>query len=281
MFANNAPAQNPALRLIELYDEEVKNNRTINPYIVTIIAINEISGQRHLSEVKEYILWYFKHLNYPDHDGLTGTIYDYEITETGEERSTGDYDSVDGYAGIFLYLLNLYYSTTGDRELIDGHMEKIKDIAYLIHYLQDTDGLTRESLEGKDNVKYLMDNCESYAGIRAFNNLAEKAFPGDESLYRETENKIINAVNEKLYNAEMKNYYWAVDDNVRHISNWNKLYPDSIAQLFPIYFGLLDEDRGKRKELWNRFNKKYGAKAAGFPLEQRIIYKLTKKRMKN
>jgi hypothetical protein len=278
LFADSA-AINPALKLMTPYAGEIKGSRTINPYIVNIVAIYEMSKQRRVSEVKDYILWYFDHLNYPDRDGLTGTIYDYRLDNNGKEISTDNYDSTDGYAGTFLYLLNIYCRQTGDKDLIDERWEKIKDIAYLIPYLHGEDGLSRAKFKSKDNVKYLMDNCEAFAGIMSFNELAIRTGRTSDPFYVETVSNIRKGILETLYNSDLKNFHWAVDDKVKHVSNWSTLYPDAVAQIFPIYFGLLDEDREKKKALWQEFNKRYGNKIETFPLEQRMIYDLTRERM--
>lgn len=271
--------KNPALKLMSFYAGEIKDKQTINPYIVNIIAIYELNGQRHINEVKEYIQWYFDHLNYPDLDELTGTIYDYEISKTGKEISTKNYDSVDGYAGTFLYLLNLYHLKTGDKKLTDKHWDRIKDIAYLVPYLQSADGLSRPRLKAKDNVKYLMDNCEAFAGIKAFNELIARTGREKDHFYLETETNIKNGILENLYSEDKKMFFWAIDDKGKHAADWSKLYPDAIAQLFPIYFGLLDNDSEKKKTIWREFNKRHGDKTKGIPLEQRMIYELTGERV--
>jgi hypothetical protein len=59
-----------------------KQSQTINPYIVNIIALKEVDKAQNMTKIKTYLVWYLDHLNYPDLDGLTGTIYDYEISET-------------------------------------------------------------------------------------------------------------------------------------------------------------------------------------------------------
>lgn len=279
VHSDDTSSNNPALKLMAFYSPDIKSIKMINPYIVNIIAIYEINDQHYLREVKDYILWYFDHLNYPDKDGLTGSIYDYEISESGELKSSGHYDSVDGYAGTFLYMLNLYYLQTGDKELISTNWEKIKDIAYLIRYLQGEDDLTTPNFKSKDNVKYLMDNCEAYAGIKAFNNLAERTGMSNKLFSFELEKKIKKAIMSNLYDKAMKNFYWAVDDKVKHISDWKILYPDALAQIFTIFFGILDGDVEKRKSFWNEFNKYHGKAINNFPLEQLMIYKLTKKKM--
>lgn len=275
----DSSVKNPALKLMSFYAGEITDSRTINPYILNIFAIYEIHKKRHIGEVKQYILWYFDHLNYPDKDGLTGTIYDYEINKAGKEISTNDYDSVDGYAGTFLCLLNLYHRKTGDSTFINKHWEKIKDIAYLIPYLQGEDGLSRALLKSKDNAKYLMDNCEAFAGIKSFNELAARTGRAGNPFYLETEVNLKNGVLKMMFNVSMNNFYWAIDDKAKHASDWSKIYPDAIAQIFPIYFGLLDEDMKKKKTLWQEFNKWYEKKIKSFPPEQRIIYELTREKM--
>jgi hypothetical protein len=280
-FCEEPLSENPGTGLMEFYSADTKGMRMVNPYIANITAIREISGQRRIAEVRDYILWYLNHLNYPDKDGLTGTIYDYEISAIGEEKSTGHYDSVDGYAGTFLYLLNLYHGQTGDDVLIEDNWDKIKDIVYLIPYLQCEDGLTRPTLKAKGNVKYLMDNCESFAGIKSFNELSERTGHGRDAFYVETESDIKKAVNLILYSAEKKIFYWAIDDDVKFLSDWKTLYPDSIAQIFPICFSILDEDEGIRKALWKEFNKNHGEKISGLPIEQLTIYELTRKMMQD
>ncbi len=278
-FGENISSKNPALKLMSYYAGEIKDARTINPYIVNIIAIYEISAGRHTDEIKKYILWYFAHLNYPDKAGLTGSIYDFEINENGKEISINNYDSVDGYAGTFLYLLNLYHLKTGDKALINANWAKIKDIAYLIPYLQVEDGLTKAIPKGNDNARYLMDNCEAYAGIKAFNELSLRTGHGQDTSYIETEEEIRNAILETLYDSNLDNFYWAIAGNERHTSQWSVFYPDALAQLFPICFDVLSSDRDKIDALWNEFNKRYGDKVNTFPMEQRMIFELTKVKM--
>jgi hypothetical protein len=279
VFGENITSKNPALKLMSYYIDEIEDKQTINPYTVNIIAIYEISHDRHISEIKNYILWYFAHLNHSDKDKLSGSIYDYEISETGREISTEDYDSADGYAGTFLYLLNLYYLKTGDKALINAKWDKIKDIAYLITFLQTEDGLTKALAQGNSNARYLMDNCEAYAGLKAFNELSAQTGHGKDNLYLEAQNEIYGAMHEILYDSNAGNFYWAVDDERKHPSDWSIFYPDALAQLFPIYYDILNLQQKKKKELFQEFSKRYGAKMQKMPLEQRMIYELTSKRM--
>jgi hypothetical protein len=244
-----------------------------------MIAISEITRARNIAKVREYLVWYFDHLNYPDLDGLTGSIYNYQISKAGKETSTKEYDSVDGYAGTFLYLANLYHQASGDHSLIHDNWVKIRDIAYLIPYLQSEDGLIRVSLKARNNVKYLMDNCEAYAGIRAFQELAVRVGYRQEEYYMKVAENIRVAVLSRMYNRDAGNFYWAMDDRGKHATDWGILYPGALAQVFPVCFGLLAADEEMAKMLWHEFNVRHGKSAEKFPVEQRIIYELAREKM--
>jgi hypothetical protein len=279
-LAGNSAHDHPALALMRPYAEEVREERAVIPYIVNIIAIYELNRQRHLREVKNYIEWYLSRLNYPDRQGLTCTIYDYEISLTGEEKSLDHYDSVDGYAGTFLYLLNLYHLHTQDNALIHENWEKIKGIAYLIPYLQQSDGLTVALAPDRDQTKYLMDNCEAYAGMLSFQKLARRSGKKDDSFYPDTAETIRKAVLKILYDRRKNNFSWAMDQGGKHASSWSNFYPDALAQIFPIYFGLLDHDRQKKIMLWRTFQLYYKNKVKDFAPEQRMIYEMTREKMR-
>lgn len=275
----NSPLPHPAQALMLLYADEIRYQNVVIPYIVNIIAIYELTGRRHTREVKNYILWYLEHLNYPDRQGLTHTIDNYEISADGRETAKQSYDSVDGYAGTFLYLLNMYHLQTGDSKLISGYWEKIKGIAYLIPYLQKKDGLTVALIQDSEHTKYLMDNCEAYAGMLAFQNLASRIGRQEKSFYADTAAIIQKSVLEIFYRRENDNFDWAIDNQTRHASDWSVLYPDALAQIFPVYYGLLERDPKKKKRLWKEFDKRYKNKIKDFSLEQRMMYELTQNKL--
>ena len=248
----------------------------INPYIVSIMALNDLEQNRRFKEVKEFISWYFSKLNYPDQHGLTGTIYDY-VAHDGLKHPTGQYDSVDGYAGMFLHLIYRYVLKTGDIELIEDNWSKIEDIVYLIPYLQAEDGLTRALLTTQ--VKYLMDNGEAYGGITAYLELRKMMGKEDSAYYREIRRNIKEGIFRQLYDREKKMFGWATVDGIVSCSSWDRLYPDAYAQLFPIYFEILSDHLELRIQLWQAFVQNYADKTMDFPQEQLIIYELTKRKM--
>jgi hypothetical protein len=273
-----AAPEHPARAIMQLYAADMKDQKTIEPYIVSILALNEVENGRNLNQVKQFIQWYFSKLNYPDSQGLSGTIYVYTL-DGNLERSTGKYDSVDGYAGMFLHLLRQYTEKTGDIQLLREHWNKIEDIANLISVLQDKDGLTWAMPQYK--VKYLMDNCESYGGIAAYMELRSLVGLGGSLQYHAKLVRLRKGILEDLYDPGSASFHWAiVEDGTKSPSDWNKFYPDSFAQIFPIYYGLLSDRLSVQKHLWSEFVKHHAAAATGGPIEQRILYELAKKKVK-
>lgn len=271
-----ADAGHPAQDIMSFYDGELPNRNTVEPYIVSILALNEVEGGRHFAEVQRFILWYFSKLNYPDHHGLTGTIYVYTL-EGGQERSTQRYDSVDGYSGLFLHLLHRYVVKTGDLELIRANWNKIEDIAYTLPALQDKDGLTRALPDSR--VKYLMDNCEVYGGLSDYLQLRKLAGKGPSEYYSRVRDSVRNGIFAALYDPRHRLFAWAVENNEKSRSSWKVFYPDAYAQLFPIYYDLLKDRPDMQRRLWRTFSRRYAGKEGTFPVEQRIIYNLTRVKM--
>ena len=269
-------AEHAALNIMKLYAADLKDMNAVDPYLVSMLALNEVDHNRHTDEVRQFILWYFSKLNYPDYKGLTGTIYDYVI-ENGRERSTNSYDSVDGYAGIFLHLVHQYVLGTGDLDILQDNWSKIEDIVYLIPFLQDKDGLTKALSD--TNAKYLMDNCESYGGVSAYIGLRTLLGKESSTYYKHVRNAIKKAVLTHLYEPRNGTFDWAVENDNKSPSNWKRFYPDAYAQLFPIYFDLLAGNPELKQRLWKEFTRRYAAKVSGFPIEQRIFYEMTKRNM--
>ncbi|MCP5050506.1 MAG: hypothetical protein GY940_25300, partial [bacterium] len=77
-----------------------------------------------------------------------------------------------------------------------------------------------------------------------------------------------------------QNYYWAIDGDKKSLSGWETFYPDGLAQLFPILYGIL-QDRAGKELLWNKFHEAHGDLIPNLPVAQKIIYQWTKEVMEN
>lgn len=269
-------AEHPAQVIMGFYPADYVNRDGIEPYIVSILALNEIAYDRNLGEVKQFLQWYLNKLNNPDKNGLRGTIYTYAIQD-GREVSSNKYDSVDGYAGMFLHVLHQYAVRTGDTHFLIENWQKIEDIAALIPRLQDKDGLTI-AMPGHE-VKYFMDNCECYSGIMAYIAMRKLVGKGHSEEYAQAAVALKKALFAQLFDSRNQIFSWAVQDGHVSTSTWQTFYPDALAQLFPLYHDLLIGKPELRKRLWRSFNEQYQDKIATFPVEQRIIYGLTSAKM--
>lgn len=274
--AGIALAEHPAISIAKLYAREDDDLSGINPYIITIFALNEVHHARHFDEIRRFILWYFGKINDPDRYGLSGTMYDYTI-ENDVERSAGRYDSADGYAGLFLHLLHQYVRKTNDLELIRVHWKKIESIVRVILALQDKNGLTKALPDRPE--KYLMDNCEVFGGMTGYAALRKRMGKGDNAYFNKARDSLKKGILAYFYDPKNALFYWALDDAVPSASEWNRFYPDAFAQLFPVYFGILADKPLMKQNLWINFTARYEATIDDHPVEQRIIFELTRSTM--
>ena len=247
----------------------------ITPYEVGLYALDDLDNTDHRKDVKAFLEWYLKRINNNDKNGMSGTIYDV-ILYGDKEKVLPQYDSIDGYSGLFLVLLNKYCEQTGDISLIKKYWQQIEDMAYTISYLQQVDGLTIAMPDYP--VKYLMDNCEAYGGINSFLYLAQKA---DKKInyeyYQNIADNIKNAIFNVLLNTSTGDFSWS-DEADGRISNWGIFYPDSSAQIFLIYYDVLDE-YGK-SVIWDKFLERYPSVTwKNLPSEQAVFCRLVKKKM--
>ena len=75
----------------------------------------------------------------------------------------------------------------------------------------------------------------------------------------------------------LSNFSWS-DEADGKIANWGIFYPDSYAQIFLIYYDVLDE-YGK-SVIWDKFLERYPSVTwKNQPSEQAVFCKLVKKKM--
>ena len=270
----------PAVKILAVYEKLPPDGEvSISPYIVDLYSIDLVSKKQMLGDVKRYIEWHFKNLNYPDKSGMTGTICDFELDAKGDEKKLATYDSADSYAATFLVLLRDYQRVSGDTETIKKNQNKILDIAYTMAHLQDSDGLTW-ALSGHDE-KYLMDNCEVIGGLQAIIELSRKFGWRKEDYYETVMKGVAKGITTLLWDEKAQNFGWALDrDGVQH-SIWSKLYPDALSQLFPVIWDIPGVTAATKKHLLDKFSEHQSKTIANAPPEQRLLYEIAKKRAIN
>jgi hypothetical protein len=217
------------------------DHAAIWPYLGNYAAIGLVEAtrragdRRYLQAAWRWLAWY------QAHQDARGFVTDYRRSG-GVMVSTGDMDSTDAYAGTFLLAARAALRASGDRARLATLRRGIGLAVRAIEATQDRDGLTWAKPSWR--VKYLMDQAETYAGLRAASDLAlaldDPALAG-----RATDDADrLRAGVAALWNPATGAYDWAKHDTgARQRTNWRVLYPDALQQVWAVAFGLVDPER--------------------------------------
>jgi hypothetical protein len=251
------------------YEKPLEAEKLVNPHFINLKWIDYLHNHKPSEQSADWIKWYLAHLNYPDDYDLTGTIYNYVIDSKGTWISKGIYNAADSYAASFLILLRDFLHKGGKIQLSDDDLARIDDIAWLILILQNPDGTIR--YKSDSNVCFLMNNCEVWAGIMAYNDLAQILQLKKKEQFETAGLDLYNAINTVWKNGNQ--YYWAVTEDEKMSIDSKKFYPDRFSQLYPIAWGLLDSSPIIRKQLWSRFSLANESQKEALSDEQQLVYK--------
>jgi hypothetical protein len=227
--------------------------QAINPYYANIAAIGMTKDPNRMPQVVGWINWYVNHLNWPDKWGLYGTTYDYTVNN-GVATATNSADSTDSYAATFLSLVwNAWKSGDANaRSTIANLSYQLDVVGGVIVNTQQSDGLTWAKPDYQ--IKYLMDNCEAYRGLRDLASLYQNAF-GDT-----TKAAYYNAAADSMLKGILgmwMNGSWAVYKDALgrlaapKLSTW---YADASAQVFPVLMGVVSSSDPRAQQAYAAFN---------------------------
>lgn len=225
----------------------------IEPYYANIAAIGMTKDPNRMPQVTAWMKWYINHLNWPDKWGLYGTMYDYNVSN-GNETATQNADSTDSYAATFLTLVwNAWLTGNPEaRSYIAGLSYQLDVIGGVLIQTQQSDGLTWAKPDYQ--IKYLMDNCEAYRGLRDLAAIYQNAF-GDTikaAYYNAAANKMLQGVLGMWLNGT-----WAVyKDDIGRLAapNMGTWYADASAQVFPVLMGVVSASDSRAQQSYNAFN---------------------------
>ncbi|MGA8538736.1 MAG: Ig-like domain-containing protein, partial [Terriglobales bacterium] len=225
----------------------------IEPYFANIAAIGMTKDPNRMPQVVAWMNWYINHLNWPDKWGLYGTMYDYTVSN-GIETPTESADSTDSYAATFLTLAwNAWQSGDADaRSYLLGRSYQLDVIGGVLIQTQQSDGLTWAKPDYQ--IKYLMDNCEAYRGLRDLASLYQNAF-GDASKAAYY-NAAAAAMQHGILGMWM-NGSWAVYKNwygnliAPNMATW---YADASAQVFPVLMGVVNSSDSRAQKAYAALN---------------------------
>jgi hypothetical protein len=221
----------------------------VSPYLANYAAAG-LARASTLTGQPGYVLGAWRWLYwYQQHQSQRGFVTDYTVGP-GVEQSTGKEDSTDAYAGTFLLAVAEAWRASRDLQRVQGLLPGITGAVAAIEATQDRDGLSWAT--PSFHVKYLMDQAEAYAGLRAAAGLAAAAGAPLLWLRSTLDAAAMQWGVAHLWNRDTAAYDWAVHPAGRRVAtNWGLLYPDAMSQAWAVAFGFA---RGKRAvALMHRF----------------------------
>ncbi|MBV9147552.1 MAG: hypothetical protein JO065_16680 [Acidobacteria bacterium] len=225
----------------------------IVPYYSNLAAIGLTHDSASYGTVQRWMQWYLNHLNWPDKWGLYGTMYDYDYVN-GSETTQQTADSTDSYAATFLSLAWAFYQT-GDpasQNYIKGLSYQLDVIGGVLVQTQQSDGLTWAKPDYQ--IKYLMDNCEAYRGLRDLASLFQNAF-GD-STKAAYYNAIADHMLQGIQSMWMGNAWAVYKDGIGSLiaPNMGTWYPDATSQVFPALNSVISSGDARSQQVYNNLN---------------------------
>jgi hypothetical protein len=179
---------------------------------------------------------------YQDHQVPDGAVHDHEVSPDGAETSTGHVDAVDASAGTYLWALQAWWDTTGDRGALSTLAPSVRRAVEAIVALQDADGLTWARADWQ--VKYLMDQAEAHAGLVAAVELADVLGLDELGVEAELAAHRLRSGVEAKWDETAGGYVWAVHpDGDEELPSWPVLFPDALQQIWVVAFGVACPER--------------------------------------
>jgi hypothetical protein len=233
----------------------------VMPYFANLAAIGAAHVGAKSVDIRAYMGWYIQRSHDANPWGIAGAIADYRIKANGSLVSKQRADSVDSYAATFLTLVATAWKH-GDatmRAYIQSIRPDVERIASAIDAVTDRDGLTWALPTYR--VKYVMDASEVYAGLKDLALVRSEAFgdAGGALAASERAAQLRATIVATYWNETRGTFATALDDNgaleLPDPSSWY----DTMTQLWPILFGIVDPTSTIAQTTYARFN-------AGFPV---------------
>ena len=268
----------PALDMVARFAPVGPSPQVVRPYFANLDALTLVRHRRDLDAVERYIRWYLDHVSDGSDGRPAGLIDDYTVHHGRFETPTGGADSADAYAATFLILCDEFERTTGRREVLERSWARLAAIARLLLELQDADGLVH--VFPRADTRYLMDNCEVYGGLVAWDDLQRRLGRETGPAWRAAAERLRRAILDRLFDPAAGLFHWAESGGRVERRSWERFYPDALAQLFPILYGVIDARGSLARGLWEGFASRYDPRR-GHPVapSQRVLIELTREKV--
>ena len=215
----------------------VAPNGMLNWYFsnLGLISIIQYLSQADLNTyVLGYLNLYLRSLT------VNSTIQDVSFVPGSTNFSLIPSDSDDSYAATFLSLATRYVRASQNWAWWTVNEAALKNIAYrnLAVMQKPSDGLTSTFQPPRNMVNsfgYLMDNCESYRGLRDFASvLRDLGETADANYYDLVATGIVSGISIRLYDSARSGFMTSDGD----VQATTAFYAGTTCQAFPQAFGL-------------------------------------------
>lgn len=154
-------------------------------------------------------------------------------------------DATDSAASTFLIVLDATLRAGGDAAALARRADEIRAVADALLGLQLDDGLTVARAGWR--VRYLMDNAETVAGLRAAARLERDVLGGDAGRFERAAERATRGL-AALRDPATGLHAWArTDDGALQPSRLDRWYADAVAQVWPLVFGVTRDAGGYRQ----------------------------------
>lgn len=213
----------------------------IDPYVGNYAALGLVAAATCVRDSR-YVSAAYRHLGwYASVQDASGFVYDYELQD-GVFVSTGDMDSTDGYAGVFLSAVQAYTKVDPSTSRLRALLPGVRGAVRAIRATQVEDGLTWAKPSW--HVKYLIDQVEALSGLDAAVRIGSRL--GDAALVAEAQDAAsrLRAGIASLWVPETSSYVWAVHGNGERVPyTQGSFYPDDVSQVWGAAYGVEDPSR--------------------------------------
>ncbi len=210
-----------------------------------LIAYRHSGDERFAQGARRWMQWYADHMN-PD-----GTVNDYQGIYP-DLRSTGDMDSTDSYAALYLTLLRDEARISDASDFLYSMQDSVRRAVAALELTLQDDGLT--FAKPSYRMKYLMDNIEVREGYAAAIEIADRLGWKKEKVRWQTAFDLLTRLlQEKFYSKDRQWFAFAIDEaGQTHFDT--EYYPGIMAQCFALS-DLPPSGSVPAETLWKRIEK--------------------------
>ncbi len=230
----------------------------IDPMDANYVAMGLLGRPEYAPEVKRYIDWYMKNLNWPDSCGVSGTVYNFVVDAKGKiEKSLETNKSSSSLIASFMSLVKRYGDITGDYSSLDQfHLDSMTG-GLGIMLSQDTDGLFW--VRPNNKIKELGDNAIAIKGFYDsvwLQRYVSKA-AGAADYFKTFADSAAAGFEKQLWDDRNKSYFLSMDANGKKTSSAWTNFNQTVEELQPICSGIIFPNSDRAKDVYKKFNKSF------------------------